>query len=290
MATTTLPVEMGRFFKPKAEILAQRSLVPDRRRMVDPKEGPRHYLNLDLWEERDSIGFWTQEQAAKRVGEATVRKRGTLFWTILGLQNQLTRAFLDHDSVAIIRTAGDMSHYVADACVPLHCTSNYNGQQTGQQGIHALWESRIPEVMSDEISLWTGPATYIKQPRQAVFDVIRTSFASVDSVLRLEMQLSQRIGSDQKFGTELRKGKPTRVISPLYARRYARNMDDMVAKRMRVAIKLVGDLWYTAWVDAGQPDLRHFGKSLPRPEDLPDWQASAQPDSASASDACESDH
>jgi hypothetical protein len=30
-------------------------------------------------------------------------------------------------------------------------------------------------------------------------------------------------------------------------------MDKMVEDRFRVAVKALGDAWYTAWIDAGQP-------------------------------------
>jgi hypothetical protein len=30
----------------------------------------------------------------------------------------------------------------------------------------------------------------------------------------------------------------------------------MVERRMRVAIKAVGSYWYTAWVNAGQPNMK----------------------------------
>lgn len=32
-------------------------------------------------------------------------------------------------------------------------------------------------------------------------------------------------------------------------------LDGQVERRMRAAIKTIGDMWYTCWVDAGQPDL-----------------------------------
>jgi hypothetical protein len=32
-------------------------------------------------------------------------------------------------------------------------------------------------------------------------------------------------------------------------------MDGMVERRMRAAIHAVASVWYTAWIDAGQPDL-----------------------------------
>jgi hypothetical protein len=44
----------------------------------------------------------------------------------------------------------------------------------------------------------------------------------------------------------------------------------MVERRMRASIKMTGDLWYTAWVDAGQPDLKRLIDYSPTQEELDD--------------------
>ena len=43
--------------------------------------------------------------------------------------------------------------------------------------------------------------------------------------------------------------------SVVYARAYQKMLAGMVARRMRSAIRSIGSYWYSAWVDAGQPDL-----------------------------------
>ena len=40
-----------------------------------------------------------------------------------------------------------------------------------------------------------------------------------------------------------------------YAKLYHEKLNGQVESRFRAAIKAVGNAWYTAWVDAGQPDL-----------------------------------
>ena len=40
-----------------------------------------------------------------------------------------------------------------------------------------------------------------------------------------------------------------------YSRAYQQMLHGMVERRMRSAILSVGSFWYSAWVDAGQPDL-----------------------------------
>jgi hypothetical protein len=42
----------------------------------------------------------------------------------------------------------------------------------------------------------------------------------------------------------------------------------MIEQRMRGAIKMIGDFWYTAWVDAGQPDLKALINYTPTEEEL----------------------
>ena len=40
----------------------------------------------------------------------------------------------------------------------------------------------------------------------------------------------------------------------------------MIERRMREAIIAVGSIWYTAWVDAGQPDLSSLTNTPPSAE------------------------
>jgi hypothetical protein len=37
-------------------------------------------------------------------------------------------------------------------------------------------------------------------------------------------------------------------------------LDNQVERRMKASIKMISDIWFTAWVDAGQPDLKTIPK------------------------------
>ena len=171
------------------------------------------------------------------------------------MQKRLTSAFKVSDYDRIMRVSAEMGHYVADACVPLHTTENYNGQLTNQVGIHAFWESRIPELFAEaEFDMVVGTATYIDKPVDYFWNLVLSSHKEVEKVLSLEKELSQTFPSDQQFCYADRNNVNTRTQCSDYARAYHLAMDKMVEDRFRVAIKAVGDAWYTAWVDAGQPD------------------------------------
>ncbi|MBK8081206.1 MAG: hypothetical protein IPK25_13560 [Saprospiraceae bacterium] len=71
--------------------------------------------------------------------------------------------------------------------VPLHTTKNYNGQLTDQVGIHAFWESRIPELFAESnYDFFVGQAQYIDNPREYIWDIIIKAHSHLDSVLGIE--------------------------------------------------------------------------------------------------------
>lgn len=181
---------------------------------------------------------------------------GIVPWHLQKMQRDLTNAFRRRDSKRILRLCADMGHYVADAHVPLHTTSNYNGQKTGQEGIHAFWESRIPELFADEqYDYFVGKPEYVSHPTEYYWDIVLASHAMVDSVLDIERGLRLQVPKDRQLCPDMRNGVV--VIAPCreFAAAYQTALQGMIERRMCAAIHAVANAWYTAWVDAGQPDL-----------------------------------
>ncbi|MBB4077805.1 hypothetical protein GGR28_000406 [Lewinella aquimaris] len=205
---------------------------------------------------------------------------GILPYHLAAYHRQLTQAFVDEDAPRILRLAAEIGHYVGDAHVPLHTTENYNGQLTGQTGIHAFWESRLPELFADgEYDYFVGGAEYIQTPVTYYWDIVLESHALVDSVLTTERRLRERFPADQQFCYEERLGRQVRTQCTEFSRAWSEAMNGMVEDRFRAAIRSVGSVWYSCWVDAGQPDLSELsGGPLSHPTDsLPVLQTS--PDS-----------
>jgi hypothetical protein len=187
---------------------------------------------------------------------------GIVPYYLLQMQSRLTNAFRTKNEKAILRLAAEIGHYIGDAHVPLHTTENYNGQLTNQVGIHAFWESRIPELFADrEYDLFVGKAQYIEQPREYFWKVVLDSHRLVDSVLTIERRLSETFPRDQQFCFDERLNQTIRIQCEAYAAAYQEAMQGMVEQRMRDAILSIASSWYTAWVDAGQPDLSDLGEA-----------------------------
>jgi hypothetical protein len=256
LAVFTLPKAMAGFYRANIEYITQHAISADKRRYVDSTEAPRHFLNADHYGKNPFAKIpQNYDDAAIKYGADTLNKYGILPWTIQFNYYRLVKAFKDHDTTAILNTSANLGHYVADAHVPLHLTLNYNGQLTGQIGIHALWESRLPELFGDHYNYYAGKARYIDDPLKEAFNICSGSFKSVDSVLRFERILSKSFPPGKKYTMVKHGNKMVRDYSVEYSRAYQRMLNGMVQRRMRSSILSVGSFWYSAWVDAGQPDL-----------------------------------
>ncbi len=182
-------------------------------------------------------------------------EHGILPYHLLRAYRQLVRAFESGDEKRILKQAADIGHYIADAHVPLHTTENYNGQLTGQEGIHAFWESRLPELFADSYDFFVGKAEYVEQPADFFWQTVFDSHSLVDSVLQEERALRQNYPAEQVYCYEERGGLQLRTSCRPYALAYHRRLHGMVERRMRAAVHAVASIWYSAYIDAGSPIL-----------------------------------
>ena len=256
-AVFLLPPEMMVLYKLHAGFLGEHAIDPDKRRYLVADEGPRHYLDLDKYGSYpfDSLPRKWEEAVAKYTIDS-LRKHGIVPWWIQVMHRRLVHAFREKDQVGILKLSAEIGHYIADAHVPLHASSNHNGQFTGQKGIHGFWESRIPELLAEEEwDFFVGKADYLNDPPGFTWKRVLESALAADTVLKFEKQLTASFPADRKFSFEERNGVIIRQYSSEFCRAYDNSMKGMVERRMRQSIYAVACFWYTAWVDAGQPDL-----------------------------------
>ena len=268
LAVFILPPPMIGFYKKNINYLSEASVNPDRRRYAVADEAPRHYIDLDDYGDSAVYKlprYWNQ--AVKEIGNDSLAAHGIVPWHITKIYDQLKDAFLLRDPRKILRISAELGHYIADANVPLHTTSNYDGQKTGQVGIHALWESRLPELHFTEYDFFVGKAEYVQNIQMAAWAAIARSSAAVDSVLQFEKVLSEKMES-KKFSFETKGKQTVKIVSIEYSKTYHQLLSGMVERQFRASVKMVGDVWYSAWVDAGQPDLKELVDYNPTEEEL----------------------
>lgn len=186
----------------------------------------------------------------------SLKHHGIVPYYIERLYDRLVSEMKAGNQEVILRLCADMGHYISDAHVPLHTTSNYNGQNTGQIGIHAFWESRIPELFeSSHFSSLAGKAQYIPDIQEFIWDIVKASYSLVPKVLEKEIEARKKIASHDHYCYEERGNQLVRTQCPELTRTYMELLDGMVQDRWRASIHAVGSVWYSAWIDAGKPDL-----------------------------------
>jgi hypothetical protein len=268
LAVFTLPPSMIKFYKKHITYVTEVSINPDRRRFSMPDEAPRHYIDLDHYGDSSLFKmprFWNG--AVDKYTEDTLKSYGIVPWHVNTMYYRLRDAFLLRDPERILKVSAELGHYIADAHVPLHTTENYNGQLTGQEGIHGFWESRLPELFSDRYDFFVGKAEYLQSPQLAIWQGITTAHKEVLVVLSEEKKLADKF-KEKKYSFETKGRQTVKVYAQEYSRAYHKILDGMVERQMRGAIKMIGDFWYTAWVDAGQPDLHVLINYKPTEEQL----------------------
>jgi hypothetical protein len=267
-AVFSLPPDMVGFYKANIQYLAEASVNPDRRRLVVVDEAARHYIDLDHYGDSAWASmprYW--KQAVEKFSEDTLKEYGIVPWHVNIMYYRLKDAFMLQDPSAILKISAELGHYIADANVPLHTTENYNGQLTNQYGIHGFWESRLPELFATEYNFFVGRAEYLDKPQLTIWDGIASAHLKVDSVLSIERNLSASFG-DRKYSFETRGKQTIKVYSQEFSKAYHAALNKMVERQLRIAIKMIADFWYTAWVDAGQPDLRKWINYKPTEQEL----------------------
>lgn len=247
---------MFRFYKTYIDYITEHAVDPDKRRYAVKDEAPRHYIDIDHYGENPfevMPRFW--DSAVTKYTEDTLQAYGIVPWHVNKVYYWLVSAFKNKDRDQILRLSAEIGHYIADAHVPLHTTENYNGQMTGQKGIHGFWESRLPELYADGYNYFLPKAKFIQHPLTRIWTAVEQSHAALDSVLDFERELTEEFGDNGKYAYEERGVTLVRTYSREFSKAYHERLSGMVERRMRKAMLCIGSFWYSAWIEAGQPNL-----------------------------------
>jgi len=260
-AVFALPAPLQTFFYNHIDFITQEASVPDLRKhtLNDKAEGPRHFIDLENYGSLDTLPK-TLEEAKKKYDEKFLSQNGILPWYLMEMMDKLTNAFKEKKKTEILFLASDLGHYLGDAHMPFHTSANYDGQQTGQKGIHSLWEARLPELFGKDYNYHTGDAKFIDNVPKAIWALMAATHSEVDTALGVDMNLRKRFPENKIFKTDkdgkVIKGKyGASLFSDEYAKEFHTALNGMVERQMRKSIAATADFWYTAWVNAGKPDV-----------------------------------
>jgi hypothetical protein len=268
LAVYALPAKMQPFFFDNLAYLVKNSVRPDQRRRSDPAEATRHFIDLEAFGPNAATEVperW--EDAVTRFTEDTLRKYGTVPWRITAVQARLTEAFRRRNADSIRYFAADLGHYLGDAHVPLHTSLNYDGQLSNQHGLHALWESTVPELFLNEYQLYEKHGVrYLKNPQRAAWEAVRSGHELLRETFEQERDVTRNFTDSTKYRIQRRNGIPVKYYTTAFARAYGQRVNPSVQRQLRRSVAAIADFWYTAWVDGGRPDLDDLLKTPLSPE------------------------
>ena len=132
-----------------------------------------------------------------------------------------------------------LAHYVADGHVPLHAVMNYDGQLTGQQGIHARWETELVRRALPTLRLAPAPPMPIQDARTYMFGVLESSFPGAERILAAD---ALAIKGKEAYDDE-------------YFRILDRETRPLLEQQLSKSISAVASMIFGAWEAAGRPPL-----------------------------------
>ena len=260
-AVMALPKPLQTFFYNHIDYITQESTVPDLRRNVlnDKMEPPRHYFDMENFGAVETFPK-TMEEAKLKYDEKFLTKNGILPWYIQDMMVKLTKAFKDKRKNEILFIAADLGHYIADAHMPLHTSDNHDGQNTNQKGIHSLWESRLPELFAKDYNMNVAQGKYLENVDKATWDIIFDTHSLVEPLLATDKKLRIATAESKMYVTDadgnvVKNKYGGTLYSDEYAGKLHTDLNGMVEQQMKKAITATASFWYTAWVNAGKPDL-----------------------------------
>jgi len=247
-AIALLPPEIRSLFEQNRTTLVEHVIDPDLWQTAgfDHAESPNHFLDLD-WDGYGKYPFdglpRDYAAAVAKFGKDRIEKNGTVPWRVEEMYGNLRRAFESYERRGpfgrfdVLFYSAWLTHYVSDAHVPFHAVVNYDGQLTGQPGIHARFEAFLFERYRDQWTIAPKAIAPVRNPRDFIFDVIIAGTQLVPPILKSDLEA---IGTREEYD------------EAYYAAFFKANRA-VVERRLNEAIPASAAMIAGAWEAAGKP-------------------------------------
>jgi hypothetical protein len=196
-APLSFPAQLSFLLGDFSSFLVDSALAADNRKEWDDSESPRHYIDIDNYPEFLYTGKISQswDSIVKIHGLSFVLDNGTVPWSTLVTYDSLKSCFAREDWEKAALFAADLGHYVADAHNPLHLTANFDGQLTGQDGLHYRYETKMIGTYRSQIVFPADSAQVISNVQGYIFSYIYSNYTYVDSILAADLYATALAGN-----------------------------------------------------------------------------------------------
>ncbi len=282
--------QLMRPFLLRDHMLAHLSNVPDivwRADYMDEDakkaNSPTHYINLEKvisgvarWD--DLPRDFREYRALCKSHDKSTADVGTVPWRVLQLYKLIVNELINLDAKPdelkvrhinqALMYAGLMAHFVGDLANPHHTSANYDGQLTGNKGLHSYFESvvvaelslKLPEKVYKKAGSkrrWLSQYSKKEQreiladPQKLVWALLANSHAQVSKLTALDDRYA--IVTKSNISPE---NRDSAIRKP--AKDVASKFEKFAVKRLAIGADVLANLWLLAWQDAGSPDMSSY--------------------------------
>ena len=132
------------------------------------------------------------------------------------------------------------SHYIQDAHQPLHASINFDGQTTGQIGIHARFETTLFDRFQSRLAIQPPALKPIEHPRDTAFEILLESYRLVQPMLDAD---KDAVAGKDTYDDE-------------YFEKFFSRVKPMLERRIGESIAATASVIVGAWEAAGKPALK----------------------------------
>jgi hypothetical protein len=247
-ALDLLPAELQPFFQKFRDEVVIRAVDPDLWRNAGWDDDPNHFVDFGMPE----LGPYPfaalpreRDRALEKFGARVMNRVGYLPWREAEMFGSLRRAFegfrggAAYATTDVVLFAPVASHYIQDAHQPFHASDNYDGQLTGNSGIHARFERDLVERFESRLTLSPASPRPVTNPRDFAFDALLASHQLVDAILKAD---SAAVAGKEAYDDD-------------YYEKFFSAVKPTLEKQLSQAITATASIIIGAWQAADKPAL-----------------------------------
>ncbi|CUU02176.1 S1/P1 Nuclease [Candidatus Kryptobacter tengchongensis] len=251
---------LKKFLSENRSIIIERCIEPDMIRNEDKEEQFNHFIDIDRYGKYPFDELPRDKQKAiEKFGFETVQKNGLLPWRISDFTDSLAYSISKWERDKMLKYLSWLAHYVEDAHQPLHVTENYDGQLTGQPGIHSRFETELVRYMmqNDELKFDIKKikenlkeSSIIKDRVKFAFDIVLESYRFLEEILSADNYAKSQIPPEKLYRVEKRNGRTRYIYSDEYYSIMSKKLGEVVHGRITLASVRLATLWLTAMAES----------------------------------------
>ena len=242
----------GQFLKQNSEPLKWYAVTPDYNKKIDKEEFHKHFIDSDFYDDYpfDNIPK-NYSTLVSKYGEDNIKKYGIAPWTIKETSDRIIDLLKRNQFEEAVYNMGVLGHYISDLHMPLHTVINYDGQFSGNEGIHKRWELHLVNKYIKNIKP-VGEIETVEDPWTFSMKIVKESFKAHHLILEADTKARKLLTKEQ---AEKLKSYETLSFEKPYLDVLFAETGDLLRDRLGRSVIRLASIWKYCWEEAGKPEL-----------------------------------